>query len=121
MDDENRNGRAAEFYDETQQDKPEEQREPVNQGPQAYETTQYEATRVTPVVDNWAGGVDNSPSFWEEASGREHAGGLGREAPPEEDAAGRRSTPAGGGTPPGARRRAERERRTWWDRGPPEE
>ena len=98
VDDENRNGCAAESCDETQQQQPEEQREQVNQGPQAYETTQYEATRVTPVVDNWAGGVDNSPSFWEEAL-REGARRWAEES----------------------RRWAERERRTWWDRGPPEE
>ena len=98
VDDENRNGCAAEFCDETQQDKPEEQRKQVNQGPQAYETTQYEATRATPVVDNWAGGVDNPPSFWEEAI---------------RDGARRRAEES--------RRWSERERRTWWDRGPPEE
>ena len=64
----------------------------------AYETTQYEATRATPVVDNWAGGVDNRPSTWEEAL---------------LDGARRRAAES--------RRWAERERRTWWDRGPPEE
>ena len=98
VDDENRNGRAAESCDETQQQQPEEQREEVNKGPQAYETTQYESTRVTPVVDNAAGGVDNRPSTWEEAL----LEGARRRA--EE-----------------ARRWSERERRTWWDRGPPEE
>ena len=97
VDDENRNGRAAEFYDETQQDKPEEQREEVNKGPQAYETTQYAATRATPVVDKCAEGVDNPLSLWEEAIRT----GARRRA--EE-----------------ARRWAELERRAWQERGPPD-
>ena len=76
---------------------PEEQREEVNQGPQAYETTQYEATRATPVVDKCAEGVDNPLSPWEEAIRT----GARRRA--EE-----------------ARRWAERERRAWQERGPPD-
>ena len=98
LDDENRNGCAAESCDETKLQHPKEQRKQANQGPHTYETTQYEATRATPVVDNWAGGVDNRPSFWEEAI---------------RDGARRRAEES--------RRWAERERRTWWDRGPPEE
>ena len=98
VDDENRNGSAAESCDETQQQQPEVQPERLTISPKLDETTTLRAIETTPVVDNSAGGVDNRPSTWEEAL---------------LEGARRRAAES--------RRWVERERRAWWDRGPPEE
>ena len=98
MDDENRNGRAADSADETQQEHPEIEPERLTISPKLDETTPLPPIEATPVVDNSAGGVDNLRSPWEEAL---------------LEGAGRRAAES--------RRWAERERRLWMDRGPPEE
>ena len=98
VDDENRNGCAAESYDETQREQSEIQPERLTISPKLDETTPLRPIEATPTVDKCAEGVDNSPSFWEEAL---------------IEGAGRRAAES--------RRWAERERRSWMDRGPPEE
>ena len=98
VDDENRNGRAADSVDETQQQHPEIEPERPTISPKLDETTPLSAIEATPVVDNSASGVDNLRSPWEEAL---------------LEGAGRRAAES--------RRWAERERRLWMDRGPPEE
>ena len=98
VDDENRNGRAAESCDETQQKRPENELEHSTIPQKLDETPLSRPTEATPPVDNSEGGVANPPSPWEEAI---RQGGRRRA---EE-----------------TRRRAERERRSWMNRGPPEE
>ena len=98
VDYENRNGRAADSVDETQQEQPEIEPERLTISPKSDETMPLPAIEATPVVDNSAGGVDNLLSPWEEAL---------------LEGAGRRAAES--------RRWVERERRLWMDRGPPED
>ena len=99
VDDENRNGRADFSSNETVPEKSLNRLEQSIMAPNTDETASFMPSSPTPTVDKSAEGVDNSPSFWEEALLRDGARRRAEEA----------------------RRRAERERRTWWDRGPPEE
>ena len=97
VDDENRNGRAADSDDETQQQHYDKQPDTPLESAESGESKQATPPRATSIVDNPGGSVDNPLSIWEEAlleGGRRRA---------EE-----------------TRRRAEREGSSWTERGPPE-
>ena len=94
--DENRNNHAADWHNETRPQQPIERLEHSVLALHTAETRPSYPPEPTPGVDNSAGGVDNSPSTWEEALR------MGARRRAEE-----------------VRVRAERERRSGPGRGPP--